>query len=152
MTPEQARSMHLACDFLYAYVAHDGQDVVPNAEQFVELTDGNYLAADALAGMLAKLFGKTFDQVLDELVERDEGCPPDSVAKPLWDDTVEQLKYLHDREWEARPEPPGSSELSRAFRSSFNLVVALNCAFATATQNPPSQTAGILRDAAAGEM
>lgn len=57
--------MHLACDFLHSYLIRGGPVPVPSDEQLVQLTDGNFLAADALSGMLAKLFGKTFDQVLD---------------------------------------------------------------------------------------
>lgn len=70
----------------------------------------------------------------------------------MWDATVEQFKYVHVLDWKARPDLPGAEDPATAFRSSFNPVVALNSAFAIATQNSPRQTAEILSDAAAGEM
>jgi hypothetical protein len=85
------------------------------------------------------------------LIERDEGFPPDSAAQLMWDATVEQLKYVHALDWKARPELSSAYDPRTAFRSSFNLVVALSSAFAVATQSPPRQPAEVFGAAAAGE-
>jgi len=58
------------------YLTRDG-GLVPADAQFVELTEGNFLTSDAIAEMLAKRRGRSFNQVLDGLPRRDEGYPPD---------------------------------------------------------------------------
>jgi hypothetical protein len=152
MASEQACVVHLACDFLHSYLTHDGV-LVPSDAQFVELTEGNFLTADAIAGMLAKLRGRSFDQVLDELPKRDEGYPPDPAAESMWATAVAQLKNVHVYGWEAaRPHPPRDYDLPTAFRSSFSLVVALAVEFAAETDKSARQLAKLLRDAAAAEM
>lgn len=62
--------MHLACDFLYAYLGGDGEHPVPSDAQFAELTVGNFLASEAVAGMLAALFEKTVGEVVGGRVAR----------------------------------------------------------------------------------
>jgi hypothetical protein len=133
MATEQSHVVHLACDFLHSYLTRDG-GLVPTDGQFVELTEGNFLTSDAIAGMLAKLRGRSFNQVLDELPRRDEGYPPDPAATSLWATAVAQLKNVHVYGWTAaRPHPPRDYDLPTAFRSSFNLVVALAVEFAAET-------------------
>jgi len=50
----------------------------------------------------------------------------------------------------ARPYPPRDYDLPTAFRSSFNLVVALAIEFAAESDKSAGQLAELLRDAAAG--
>src|SRR5262245_27768228 len=89
---------------LHAYLTRDGGVVPPDAK-YGELTEGNVLTSDAIAGMLAKLRGRAFNQVLDELPKRDEGYPPAAAATPTWDTAVERLKHVHIHGWEAaRPQ------------------------------------------------
>jgi hypothetical protein len=152
MATEHARVVHLACDFLHSYLTRDG-GLVPSDAQFLDLTEGNFLTADAIAGMLAKLRGRSFNQVLDELPRRDEGYPPDPAAASLWATAVAQLKNVHVYGWKAaRPQPPRDYDLPTAFRSSFNLVVALAIEFAAETDKSAGQLAELLKDSAAAEM
>jgi len=152
MATEQARVVQLACDFLHSYMTRDG-GLVPSDAQYVELTEGNFLTADAIAGMLAKLRGRSFNQVLDELPKRDEGYPPDPAATAMWATAVAQLKNVHVHGCKAaRPQPPRDYALPTAFRSSFNLVVALAIEFAAETDKSARQLAKLLRDAAPAEM
>ena len=152
MASEQARVVHSACDFLHSYLTRDGV-LIPSDMQYVELTEGNVLTSDAVAGMLAKLRGRSFNQVLDELPKRDEGLPPDSTAAPAWDTALDHLKYVHANGWEAaRSDRSTVDDPPAAFRSSFNLVVALTIEFAAETDKSARQLARLLRDAAAAEM
>jgi hypothetical protein len=115
MATEQDRVVHLACDFLHAYMTRDG-GLVPCDAQFVELTEGNFLTSDVIAGMLAKLRGRSFDQVLDGLPKRDEGYPPDPAATSMWATAVAQLKNVHVYGCKAaRPQPPRDYDLPTAF-------------------------------------
>jgi hypothetical protein len=152
MASEQARAAYLACEFLHAYLTRDGGVVPPDA-QYGELTEGNVLTSDAIAGMLAKLRGRSFNQVLDELPKRDEGYPPAAASTPTWDTAVERLKHVHIHGWEAaRPQLSSEDDLPSEFRSSLNLVVALTIEFAAETDKSARQLARLLRDAAAAEM
>src|SRR5262245_21650030 len=152
MAAEQARVVHLACDFLHSYLTRDGV-LIPSDLQYVELTEGNVLTSDAVAGMLAKLRGRSLNQRLDQLPTRDERFPPDSTAPPTWDTAVDQLKRVHANGWEAaRPDPSSEDDPRAAFRASFNLVVALTIEFAAETDKSARQLARLLRDAAAAEM
>ena len=152
MAAEQARVVHLACDFLHSYLTRDGV-LIPSDLQYVELTEGSVLTSDAVAGMLAKLRGRSFNQVLDELPKRDEGFPPDSTATPTWDAAIDQLKHVHVNGWEAaRPDLSAERDPRAAFRASFSLVVALTIEFAAETDKSARQLARLLRDAAAAEM
>ena len=143
--------MHLACDLLHSYLGRESNGPIPSDARLAELTEGNVLTADALTGIIAGLLGSTFDQVLDELPERDEGYPPDPVAMPKWDTTIDQLKYLHSHDSQDRRATPRAHDMRTAFRSWFNLVVALNNALAAATNSTPQQAARLLRDAAAAD-
>ena len=152
MASEQARAAYLACDFLHAYLTRDGGVVPPDA-QYGELTEGSFLTSDAIAGMLAKLRGRSFNQVLDELPKRDEGYPPDSASTPTWESAVDRLKSVHVHGWEAvRLALPSDDDPPSAFRSSLNLVVALTIEFSAETDKSARQLARLLRDAAAAEM
>jgi hypothetical protein len=152
MAVDQARVVHLSCDFLHSYLTRDG-GLAPPDTRFVELTEGNFLTSDAVAGMLAKLRGRSFNHVLDELPKRDEGYPPHSAAAPTWETTVDRLKYVHLHGWAAaRPQPSSDDDRLAAFRGSFNLVVALTIEFAAETDKSARQLTRLLRDAAAAEM
>jgi hypothetical protein len=152
MASEHARAAYLACDFLHSYLTRDGGVVPPDA-QYGDLTEGNFLTSDAIAGMLAKLRGRSFNQVLDELPKRDEGYPPDPASMPMWDTAVDRLKNVHAHGWEAaRPLPPTDDDLPSELRSSLSLVVALTVEFAAETDKSARQLARLLRDAAAAEM
>jgi hypothetical protein len=118
----------------------------------VELTYGNFLAAETLAGILSRLRGKTFDQVLDDLPARDEGYPPGPAAKYMWETAIYQLRYLHAHSWQRRPEPSHVYDPPTAFRSSFNLVVAAVIEVAAETQTTAHRLTGKLRDAAAAAV
>ena len=152
MTPEQARAAHLAYDHLGRYLSSDVAADVPPDEALEELTYGNLLAAETLVVILAKLRGKTFDQVLDDMPECDEGHPPGPAVTNLWETAVYQLRYLHARSWQRRPQPPRIHNRYSACRGSFNLVVAAVFEVAAQTQTEASQLAGMLRDAAAASM
>ena len=147
MSPDQARAAaRLAYDFVYHYLDGDGGGLVPTNAQFVELTDGNFRASDHLAGRLAMLRKTTFDEVLDDLHERDEGYPPDPAA-PMWDTTVDMLKYVHAHSWQQLPQPSPAYDVATACRSSFNLVIALVIEYADQTGSMPADAAKQLRDA-----
>ena len=151
MASEQARVVHLACDFLHSYLTRDGV-LIRSDLPYAELTEGNVLTSDAVAGILAKLRGRSFNQVLDELPKRDEGFPPDSTAAPMWDAAVDHLKYVHDHGWEAARSDQPTHDPQAAFGASLNLVVALTIEFAAETDKSARQLARLLRDAAAAEM
>ena len=94
MTPEQARAAHNAYDRLYHYLS---ADAVPHMASEAELENaifGNFLATDTLLVILARLRGKTFDQVLAALPERDEGHPPGPGARYTWETAAHQLRYM----------------------------------------------------------
>jgi len=57
---------------LYRYLCSDIAAPVPSDAELEELTYGNLLAAETLAVILARLRGKTFDQVVDDLPEHDD--------------------------------------------------------------------------------
>jgi hypothetical protein len=152
VTPNQARAVHFAYDRLCRHLGSDSVGRVPADTDYVELTHGNLLAAETLAGILAKLRGRTFDQILDDLPERDEGCPPGPAAKYMWENTIHQLRYLHAHSWQHRPEPSHTYALPTAFRSSFNVAVASVIEVAAETKTPSQQVASLLRDAAAAEL
>jgi hypothetical protein len=149
MTPEQARAAYLAYDRLYQYLNADVAALEPSDTELEELAYGNLLAAETLAGILAKLRGKTFDQVLDELPERDEGYPPGAAARYMWESAIYELRYLHAHSWQRRPEPSRIHNLPNAFRSSFNLAIAAAIEVAAETQTTAHQLTSMLRDAAA---
>lgn len=151
MTPEQARAAHLAYDRLGRYLNSDADADVPSDEELEQLTYGNLLAAETLVVILAKLRGKTFDQVLDDLPERDEGYPPGPVVTNLWETARYQLRYLHARSWQRRPEPSRFHDRSTACRGSFSLVVAAVLEIAAETQTNADQLIGVLKDAAAAQ-
>jgi len=151
MTPEQAHAVHLAYDFLHQYWSCDGVGMVlPNA-QFPQLIDGNLRASDDLAGTLAQVGETPFDQVLNDLPERDEGYPPEP-ATPMWQSTIDQLKYVRAHNWQRFPAPSSAYDEPTALRSSFNLLVALVIQFAAQTDRTPIQTVRLLRDVAAVDM
>ena len=150
MTPEQARAAHLAYVRLYQYMSADAEPQMVSEAELRELTYGNFLAAETLLGILAKLHGKTFDRVLDELPQRDEGYPPGSAARYMWDHAIYRLRYMHARSWQHRPEPARTYSLLTTFRGSFNLVVAATIEVGATTKTPARHLASTLRDAAAG--
>ena len=152
MTPDQARAAHLAYDRLHNYMSTGGMGHLSSEDELVELTYGNFLAAETLAGILAKLRGTTFDHVLNDLPERDEGYPPGPAAKYMWETAVHRLRHLHAHTWQRRPDTLHTYSLSTALRSSFNLVVASVIEVATETKTTSRQLAALLRDAAAAEM
>ena len=121
MASEQARVVHLACDFLHSYLTRDGV-LIRSDLPYAELTEGNVLTSDAVAGMLAKLRGRSFNQVLDELPKRDEGFPPNATAAPMWDSAVDHLKYVHVHGWEAARSDQATGDPQAAFGASLNLV------------------------------
>lgn len=149
MTPKQARAAHLAYVRLYQYMSADAVPQMASEVELRELIYGNFLAAETLIGILARLRGRTFDGVLDDLPQRDEGYPPGLVARYMWDHAVYRLRYMHARSWQRRPEPARTYSLLTTFRGSFNLVVAAAVEVAAATQTPARQLATTLRDAAA---
>lgn len=151
MTPEQARAARLAYDHLGRYLSSDVVADVPTDEALAELTYGNLLAAETLVVILAKLRGKTFDQVLDDMPECDEGHPPGPAVTNMWEIAVYQLRYLHARSWERRPEPSRIHDRYSACRGSFNLVVAAVTELASETQRNAYQLIGVLKDAAAAQ-
>ena len=148
MIPEQARAAHLAYDRLYKYLNADIAALVPPDAEIEELTYGNLLAAETLVEILAKLRGKTFDQVLDNLPERDEGYPPRPAGSYIWETAIYQLRYLHARSWQRRLDSSRILDLSIAFRGSFNLAVAAAAEVAAETKQTTRQLTGMLRDAA----
>ena len=152
MTPEQARAVHLAYDRLYEYVNSGAMALLSSEAELLELTYGNFLAAETLAGILAKLRGTTFDRVLRDLPERDEGYPPGPAAKYMWETAIHRLRHLHTHSWQHRPEPAHTYSLPTTLRSSFNLVVASVVEVAAETETTSRQLAALLRDAAAAEM
>jgi hypothetical protein len=148
MTPEQARAVHLAYDFLHQYLSCEGVGMVlPNA-QVPQLIDGNFRASEDLAGTLAQVGETTFDQVLNDLTQRDEGYPPEP-ATPMWQSTIGQLKCVRAHNWQRCQDPSSAYDESTALRSSFNLLVALVIQFAAQTDRTPIQTVRLLRDVAA---
>lgn len=54
-------------------------------------------------------------------------------------------------DWQIRPGSPGAEAVT-GFRASFNLFIALNAAFAVATNSSPRMAVELLRDAAAADM
>ena len=152
MTPLQARAVHLAYDRLYRYVCPDVAAPVPSYAELEDLTYGNLLAAETLAGILAKLRGKTFDQIVDALPERDGGYPPGPAAGYMWETSVYQLRLLHAHSWRYRRERLQVCDLPTAFRGSFNLVVSSVAEVAAETKTTTRELACVLRDAAAVEM
>lgn len=152
MTPEQARAAHLAYDHLYQYLCSGGGAPGPSDAELMELTFGNLLAAETLVGILARLRGKTFDQALDGLPERDEGYPPGRAGGILWDTSVYRLRFLHAHSWLVSTDRLPVYELPTAFRGSFNLVVSSVAEVAAETKTTARQLAGLLRDAAVAEM
>ena len=149
MRPEQARVAPLAYDRLYRYLnadiaAHEASDA-----ELEELTYGNLLAAETLVEILAKLRGKTFDQALADLPERDEGYPPRPADGYTWESAVYQLRYLHARSWQRRLDPSRTHDLPTAYRGSFNLAVAAVAEVGAETKQTARQLTGMLRDAAA---
>ena len=152
MTPLQARAAHLAYDRLYRYLCSDVVGAVPSDAELEELTYGNLLAAETLAVILARLRGKTFDQILDDLPERDEGYPRGPAAGSMWETSVYQLRFLHAHSWRYRRERLEVCDLPPAFRGSFNLVVSSVAEVAAETKTTSRQLVCALRDAAAVEM
>ena len=149
MTPEQARAAHIAYDRLYRYLSADAVPQVASESEFEDLIFGNFLATDTLIGILARLRGRTFDRVLAELPERDEGHPSGPGARYMWATAIYQLRYMHAKSWQRRPEPGYTYSLPITFRSSFNLAVAAAVEVAAETQTSTRQLVGMLRDAAA---
>ena len=149
MTPEQARAARIAYNRLYNYLSAGAAPKVPSEAELEYAIFGNFLATDTLLVILARLRGKTFDQVLAELPERDEGHPPGPGASYMWETAVHQLRYMHARSWQRRPEPGYTYSLPITFRSSFNLAVAAAIEVAAETQTSTRQLIGTLRDAAA---
>lgn len=121
---------------------------VPSVAEFVELTYGNLAAAETLVVVLATLRGQTFDQVLEDLPERDEGYPPGPAARYGWETAIYRLRYLHAHSWRRRPESSQLYDLPTACRGSFNLVVAAVIEVAAETNKTAPQVARQLRDAA----
>ena len=150
--PEQARAAHLAYDRLCQYLDSGVASFVPSVAEFVELTYGNFLVAETLVGVLATLRGKTFDQVLEELPERDEGYPPGPAARYGWETAVYRLGHLHARSWRRRPESSQLYDLPTACRGSFNLVVAAVMEVAAETNKAAPEVAGLLKDAASAAV
>jgi hypothetical protein len=148
MTPEQARAVQRAYDRLHDYLSLDGTAAVPSETELEELTYGNFLVAETLTGILAKLRGKSFDQVLDDLPKRDEGYPPGPGAGYMWETAISRLRYLHAHSWQRRPKPAHTHNLATTFRSSFNLVVAAVTEVASETQTTARRLAILFRDAA----
>src|SRR5262245_2716607 len=151
MTPLQARAVRRAYDTLYGYVCSDVAAPVPSYAELEELTYGNLLDAETLAVILAKLRGKSFDQILDDLPERDEGCPPGPAAGYMWETSVYQLRLLHAHSWRYRRERLQVFDLPTAFRGSFNLMVSALVEVAAETKTTTRQLVCVLRDAAAVE-
>jgi len=152
MTPDHARKVNLSATFLRTYFATDGGGLVPNDAEVVDLTDGNFLLADAVTGMLANVRGQSFDEVLDQLPERDEQVPADDAATPMWATTIDQMKFVHGTGGRPKPEASSAYDLPTAFRSSFNLAVALVVEFAGQAGQQPTDVATMLAGGAAGEM
>ena len=152
MTPEQARAAHLAYNHLYKYLCSGGAAPVPSHVELMELSIGNLLAAETLVGILARLRGKTFDQALDGLPERDEGYPPGPAGGLLWDTSVYRLRFLHAHSWLVSTDRLPVYDLPTALRGSFNLVVSAVGEVAAETKTTGRQLAGLLRDAAVAEM
>ena len=125
---------------------------VPSYAELEDLIYGNLIAAETLAGILARLRGKTFDQILDDLPERDEGYPPGPAAGYMWETSVYQLRLLHANSWRFRRERLEVYDLPTAFRGSFNLVVCSVAEVAAETKTTSRQLVCVLRDAAAVEM
>ena len=140
--PEQARAAHLAYDRLCQYLDSGVASFVPSVAEFVELTYGNLLAAETLVVVLATLREQSFDQVLEELPERDEGYPPGPAARYGWETAIYRLRYLHAHSWRRRPESSQLYDLPTACRGSFNLVVAAVTEVAAETNKTSSEVAG----------
>jgi hypothetical protein len=149
MNREQARRVKLSGNFLYAYIAGVRKELPPTDQELLDLTEGNFLLANAVIGMLAPLRRKSFDEVLDELPRRDEGFPEHAAATPMWLTTVDQLRYAHGNGWQQMPPPSRVYDAPTAFRNSFNLAVAVTYEFAAQTRQPPADVAKIFADAAA---
>ena len=152
MRPEQARKVNLSAMFLHSYFVADGGSLVPTEAEFVDLADGNLLLADSVTGALAQLTGQTFDQVLDNVPERDERFPDDESATPMWATTIDMLKFVHASDWQQKPDISTAYDFPTAFRSSFNLAVATTFVFAEKTRQSPIAAAKMFADLAEREM
>lgn len=141
--------MRLSSYFLQFYLAAGGNVPPPADRALIDLTDGNYLLANAVIGMLAPLRRKSFDEVLDELPARDEGFPDHASATPMWATTVDQLRYAHANGWQSTPQPSTIYDLPTTFRNSFNLAVAVTLEFAAQTKQAPADVAKTFADAVA---
>ena len=148
MVPEQARAAHLAYDRLYQYLNADIAALIPPDAELEELTYGNLVAAQTLVEILARIRGKTFDQVLADLPERDVGSPPRRAGSYMWQSAIYLLRYLHARSWQRRLELSRIHDLPMAYRGSFNLAVAAVAEVAAETKQPGRAIIGRLRDAA----
>jgi hypothetical protein len=148
MTREHARKVKLSGDFLHSYLGGIGNRLPSTDQEFIDLTEGNFLLANAVVGMLAPLRRKSVDDVLDDLPPRDERLPDDGAAIPLWATTVDLLRYARGNGWQQLPQPSAIYDAATAFRNSFNLAVALTCEFAAQIRQPPADIAKTFADAA----
>jgi hypothetical protein len=149
MTRDQARKMKLSGDLLHSYITGVGGGLPPTAQELIDLTDGNFLLANAVIGMLAPLRRKSFDEVLDELPPRDEGFPEHAAATPMWATTIDLLRYARGHGLQQMPQPSTSYNVATAFRNSFNLAMAETFEFAAQTRQHPASVAKTFADAAA---
>lgn len=147
MTRDQARKVKRSGDFLHSYFAGIGN--MPTAGQtLIDLSAGNFLLANAVIAMLAPLRRQSFDAVLDELPPRDEGVPDHAAATPMWETTLDQLRWARADGWRHMPQPSSSYDAPTVFRNSFNLAVAAVLEFAARTGQPPGSVAKTFGDAA----
>jgi hypothetical protein len=149
VTRDQARKVKLSGNFVHSYIAGVGNGLPPADQELIDLTAGNLLLANAVIGMLAPLRRKSFDEVLDELLPRDDGFPRHVAATPMWATTVDLLRYAHGTGWQQMPPPSRICDLPTTFRNSFNLALAATFEFAAQTGQPPVDVAKTFADAAA---
>jgi hypothetical protein len=148
MTRDQARKLRLSGAFLTSYIAGAGDVLPPPNRELIDLTDGNFLLASAVIGMLAPLRRKSFDEVLDDLPARDEGFPDNPAATPMWATTLDILRYARGNGWQNLPYPTSIYDMPTAFRNSFNLAMVVTFEFAARTGQPPAYVAKTFADAA----
>jgi len=140
MTRDQARKVNLSGNFLHSYLGGFGNVLSPADREVVDLTEGNFLLANAVIGMLAPLRRKSFDEVLDELPPRDEGFPDHPAATPMWATTVDLVRYALGNGWQM-PRPSSVYNVPTALRNAFNLAVAVTYEFAAQTGISPPDVA-----------
>jgi hypothetical protein len=148
MTREHARKVKLSGDFLHSYLAGLGDRLPSTDQELIDLTEGNFLLANAVVGMLAPLRRKSVDEVLDELPRRDEGIPDDAAATLLWATTVDLLRYTRGNGWQQMPQPSSIYDAATGFRNSFNLAMAATVEFAAQIRQSPAEVAKTFADAA----